>query len=284
MFSLLAKQTLTGQHSLRQRLSQHRSSPMAVGVSLLLAACLSISATAEAQQPAAQQSLERRLEVSAQHTLDVAPDMATLNARLWERTPARATDAAREADPEALKEARARLEDRMGKLIRALEQQGLAREAIQAGSLSVQPNYVQGPVNAEGQPERQVRTQLTRPITLTLDDLDALPDLLDALTHAGVDSLDGVSYDLKDRRAASDKALALAIDRAKDKAALMAERLDINLGRVLLVQETQMPRFQPQMMMRSADAASKEMTSEYRPGQIEIEAEVAIHWTIADTP
>ncbi|WP_245184800.1 SIMPL domain-containing protein [Halomonas salinarum] len=284
MFPLLAKQTLTSRQSLHQRLSQHRSSHMMAGISLLVAACLSISATAEAQQPAAQQSLERRLEVSAHHTLNVAPDMATLNARLWERTPARAADAAREADPEALKEARTRLEERMGKLIRVLEQQGLAREAIQAGSLSVQPNYVQGPVNAEGQSERQVRTQLTRPITLTLDDLDALPDLLDALTSAGVDSLDGVSYDLKDRSAASDKALALAIDRAKGKAALMAERLDINLGRVLLVQETQMPRFQPQMMMRSADAASKEMSTEYRPGQIDIEAEVAVHWTIADTP
>lgn len=284
MFSLLAKYTLTGRQSLHQHRSQHRSSHTVAGISLLLAACLSISATAEAQQPPAQQSLERRLEVSAQHTLDVAPDMATLNARLWERTPARAADAAREADPEALKEARTRLEERMGKLIRTLERQGLSRDAIQAGSLSVQPNYVQGPINAEDQPERQVRTQLTRPITLTLDDIDALPDLLDTLTSAGVDSLDGVSYDLKDRRAASDKALALAIDRAKAKATLMAERLGVDLGHVVLVKETQMPRFQPQMMMRSADTASKEMTSEYRPGQIEIDAEVAVHWTIADTP
>ncbi|WP_242457929.1 SIMPL domain-containing protein [Halomonas sp. YLGW01] len=249
---------------------------------LLLATWLTTGATAQAQPPAVQDQTPGRLEVAAHHTLEVAPDMATLNARLWERTPARAIDSAREASPEALSQARSRLEARMGKLIRTLEADGLPRDAIQAGSLSVQPSYIQGPVDTEGQPERRVRTQLTRPVTLTLDDLEALPGLLDALTTAGVDALDGVSYDLKDRSAASDKALELAIDRAKAKATLMAERLGITLGRVLQVQETQMPRFQPQMMMRAADAAPKESASEYRPGQIEIEAEVAIHWAIAD--
>ncbi|RAR62037.1 SIMPL domain-containing protein [Halomonas sp. I5-271120] len=255
---------------------------MGIRLGLLLAACMTISAAAVAQQPATQEQTPGRLEVSAQHTLEVAPDMATLTARLWERTPARAVDSAREASPEALSEARTRLEGRMGELIRTLEGKGLPRDAIQAGSLSVQPNYVQGPINAEGQPEQRVRTQLTRPITLTLDDLEALPGLLDALTVAGVDSLDGVSYDLKDRSAASDEALGLAIDRAKAKATLMAERLNITLGRVLQVQETQVPSFQPQMMMRAGDASTKEMASEYRPGQIEIDAEVAVQWAIAD--
>ncbi|WP_458525411.1 SIMPL domain-containing protein [Onishia taeanensis] len=262
--------------------SRRTASRPGAGRWLLLAAWLTLSATATAQQPAPQDA-PGRLEVAAHHTLTVTPDMATLSARLWERTPARAADADREAGPEALQEARTRLEDRMGELIRSLEAQGLPRDAIQAGSLSVQPHYVQSRVQRhEDQPERQVRTQLTRPVTLTLDELEALPGLLDALTAAGVDALDGIGYDLKDRSAATDQALGLAIDRANAKATLMADRLGITLGRVLQVQETQMPRFQPQMMMRTADAAPKESSAEYRPGQIEIEAEVAIHWAIAD--
>lgn len=282
MLSHTAQRARTSSTALNRRRLLGRSPRMGFRLGLLLAACMTMSATAAAHQPAPHEQPPGRLEVSAHHTLEVAPDMATLTARLWERTPARAADSAREASPEALSEARSRLEARMGELVRTLEAKGLSRDAIQAGSLSVQPNYVQGPVDAEGQPEQRVRTQLTRPITLTLDDLDTLPGLLDALTVAGVDSLDGVSYDLKDRSAASDEALGLAIDRAKAKATLMAERLDIRLGRVLQVQETQRPSFQPQMMMRASDASAKEMSSEYRPGQIEIDAEVAVHWAIAD--
>ena len=282
MLSHTAQRTQTSPKALNRRRLPGRGPRMGFSLGLLLAACMTMSSTAAAHQPAPHEQPQGRLTVSAHHTLEVAPNMATLSARLWERTPARAVDSAREASPEALSEARSRLEARMGELIRTLEATGLPRSAIQAGSLSVQPSYVQGPVNADGQPDRRVRTQLTRPITMTLDDLEALPDLLDALTTASVDSLDGVSYDLKDRTAASDEALGLAIDRAKAKAALMAERLDIRLGRVLQVQETQMPSFQPQMMMRASDASAKEMTSEYRPGQIEIDAEVEVHWAIAD--
>lgn len=282
MLSHTAQRTQTSPKALNRRRLPGRGPCMGFSIGLLLAACMTMSSTAAAHQPAHHEQPQGRLTVSAHHTLEVAPNMATLSARLWERTPARAVDSAREASPEALSEARSRLEARMGELIRTLEATGLPRSAIQAGSLSVQPSYVQGPINADGQPERRVRTQLTRPITVTLDDLEALPDLLDALTTASVDSLDGVSYDLKDRTAASDEALGLAIDRAKAKAALMAERLDIRLGRVLQVQETQMPSFQPQMMMRASDASAKEMTAEYRPGQIEIDAEVAVHWSIAD--
>lgn len=224
MLSHTAQRAQTNPTPLNRRQRLGRGPRMGFTLGLLLAACMTMSATAAAQQPAPHEQPLGRLTVSAHHTLEVAPNMATLSARLWERTPARAVDSAREASPEALSEARTRLEERMGELIRTLEDTGLPRDAIQAGSLSVQPSYVQGPVNTDGQAERRVRTQLTRPITVTLNDLEALPDLLDALTASSVNSLDGVSYDLKDRSAASDEALGLAIDRAKAKANLMAER------------------------------------------------------------
>lgn len=230
------------------------------------------------------ETLEHHLQVQAQSELSVAPDMATLDARLWERTPSVAQDGSEQTDPKALGEARDRLEQRTGELIRQLESQGTDSAAISAGSLSVRPDYIQRP-GPDGEPgQTLVRTQLERPISLRVDDLSRLPAILDALTQAGVDSLDGVTYDLKDRDAATDKALAKALEKARHKARLMAETLDIQLGRIIQVEETGTPRFSPQMMsMRSSDAMESKAAPEYRPGEITLDASVRVAWSIAET-
>ncbi|MCL7940000.1 SIMPL domain-containing protein [Halomonas sp. ATCH28] len=223
----------------------------------------------------------RRLEVQAEAEMEVVPDRATLSARLWEHTPAIAQREATANDPDALREARDRLEARAAGLIRALEEAGLAREAIRAGSLNVQPEHLPGEPHAEGERETLVRTRLERPIRLQLDDLEQLPRLLDALTEAGVDSLDGVSYDLADRDGATDQALVKALEKARHKATLMAETLGIGLGEVIAVSETRSPVFQPRMMAMTADARESLPQAEYRPGTISIEAGVSVSWAIA---
>ncbi|MDR9439285.1 MAG: SIMPL domain-containing protein [Halomonas sp.] len=222
----------------------------------------------------------RRLEVQAEAELQVVPDRATLSARLWEHTPATAQREESASDPDALRKARDRLETRSAGLIRALEEAGLERQAIRAGSLNVQPEHLPGERRAEGKHETLVRTRLERPLRLQLDDLEQLPVLLDALTEAGVDALDGVSYDLADRDAATDEALIKALEKARHKATLMAETLGIGLGEVIAVSETRSPLFQPRMMAMSADARESLPRAEYRPGTITIEAGVGVSWKI----
>ncbi|MGM0983552.1 MAG: SIMPL domain-containing protein [Pseudomonadota bacterium] len=221
-----------------------------------------------------------RLDVQAQAELQVVPDRATLSARLWEKTPAitRGEDSAN--DPGALREARERLEARAAGLIRTLEEAGLEREAIRAGSLNVQPEHLPGKPRSEGERETLVRTRLERPVRIQLDDLEQLPGLLDALMEAGVDALDGVSYDLADRDRATDEALVKALEKARHKATLMAETLDIELGEIVSVSETRSPVFQPRMMAMSADARESAPQAEYRPGTITIEAGVSVSWEI----
>ncbi len=241
-----------------------------IGLGLLVGALLATPALA-------QDSPDRQLNVQAQATLEVVPDKATLSARLWERTPLLAVDAT--PDPEALGEARARLEERTGELIRTLEAAGLDGEAINAGSLQVRPDQVHS--QHDGEREVRVRTQLERPIQLSLSDLEQVPTILDALTEAGVDALDGIQYDLMDRDAATDRALAQALERARHKAELMAETLGVELGGVLRVQETQAPVFMPRMMSARADMAeSGGAPAEYRPGRIAIDAGVDVSWEI----
>lgn len=220
------------------------------------------------------------LHVQAQSSLDVAPDMARLNARLWERTPAVARSEA-DNDTQALGDARDQLESRTGDLIRALEDAGVESRDIQAGSLNVRPEIISRSQQSDDA-EDQVRTQVERPVSVTIRDLERLPRILDALTAAGVDALDGVEYDLKDRDAATDKALSKALERARHKAELMADTLKVKLGDVTNVEETQSPTYTPRTMMMRAESADAKSAPEYRAGEIAIDAGVNVTWEIED--
>ncbi|MCE9681245.1 SIMPL domain-containing protein [Halomonas alkalisoli] len=245
----------------------------------LLAGALvaTVSFTAMAVQA---DDIRSRLDVQAEAQLEVVPDRAALNARLWERTPAVARDEESPSDPAALREARDRLEERAAVLIRTLEEAGVERDAISAGSLNVQPEYLPGARTSEGERETLVRTRLERPFQVKVADLERLPLLLDALTKAGVNALDGVMYDLADRDAATDEALVMALEKARHKAELMASTLGVTLGPVITVSETQSPIYAPRMMAMSADMRESAPQAEYRPGTVTIDAGVSVSWTI----
>ncbi|MGO2242192.1 MAG: SIMPL domain-containing protein [Halomonas sp.] len=223
------------------------------------------------------------LNVQAQSWVEVEPDKATLNARLWENTPALST--LEESDSSALTDARERLETRARELIEQMEATGLERSAINAGSLNVYPEHVQGQRNEDGEHETLQRTRLERPVTVELTDLDQLSEVLDALIAAGVNALDGVQFDLQDRDSATDEALVKALEKAQHKANLMADSLDAELGHVQRIEETQSPIFQPRMMMMRAESASADASqsggaSDYSPGTIRIDAGVSVEWAL----
>ena len=259
--------------SLRLR---HLNRLATVGLGLALA---SLAATPSL---AAESATPRYLDIQAQSELKVAPDEATLSARLWELTPAIAQENDSGDHGQALAEARQRLEDRAAELISALEEAGLSREAINAGSLRVQQEMLHRTRQGNDNPIPMVRTRLERPVTLAISDLDSLPTLLDALTEAGVNALDGVSYDLADRDAASDRALTQALERARAKAELMADALGVELGEVIHVSETNAPVFQPRMMAMRADMAESGGNADYSPGSLTIDAGVQVRWGLAE--
>lgn len=232
--------------------------------------------------PAAQAASPKpsQLNVQAQAWVEVAPDKATLTARLWENTPA--VSSIEDTDSAALSDARERLESRASQLIEAMEGIGIEQRAINAGSLNVYPDYIAGPRNENGEQETMQRTRLERPFSVELTDLDQLGDAFDALIGAGVNALDGVQFDLQDREAATDEALVKALEKARHKADLMASTLEVELGHVQRVEEVQSPVFQPRMMAMRAesDAAGSGAASDYRPGTIRIDAEVNVEWTL----
>ena len=233
--------------------------------------------------PAAQANDAPRLSVQANAHVEVVPDTATLNARLWEETPA--IDRQAEEDEAALGNAREKLETRARELINTLEAQGIDRDDISAGSLNIYPHQIHQRTE-DGNGETLKRTRIERPFTVTLNDTEQVSTILDALIGAGVNQLDGVEFDLKDRDEVTDEALVKALESARRKATLMAETLGAELGSVNHIEETHSPSFQPRMMAMSAElsdaAGGSAPKSEYRPGTIRIDAGVSVEWSLKE--
>lgn len=271
-------------------LERRRPGSMTGRVSLLSTLILGTLAVTSLAAPSfAGASEASRLQVQAQSSIEVTPDQATVNARLWEDTPAvdLSSEKQREQHAKARRDARKTLEQRAAGLIETLEENtDIERDAINAGSLSVYPQRTNRPDTQGDKSKMLTRTRLERPISIKLEDLDKTEAVLNALMENGVNRLDGVTFDLKDRDSATDEALVKALEKARHKATLMADSLDVDLGRVMHVQETRAPSFAPRMMSVSADARGKAESSatqpEYRPGTIDIDAGVTVEWALGE--
>ena len=256
---------------------------LALGTSLFFMS-LPLLADRHTQSPAPGQ-----LSVSAYGEVNVTPDKATLSASLWEKTPTILADDAEQRDPQAMQDARTKLERRVAQLVTALETEGVESKRITAGSMTVAQEHSYGDVVRHNQRERLVRTRVERPIQVELHDLDQVPFVLDALTEAGVDRLGGVNYALQNAEQAEQDALAKAIATAKAEAQVMADGLGETLDRVLSVSKSgrnsPVPYAQPQMMMMRESVApssgqAESSESEYRSGQIKVSANVDVRWML----
>lgn len=247
---------------------------------VLLASVLAVAAGCSAPPPPhADQA--RTVHVRADASVDIPPDMATIHATLREQTPAVPADTQSSTDASVLGQSRGQLEDRVGNLIRSIEKAGIAEKDISAGSLNISPETFTQGGDSDHQGQRMVRTRLQRPVTLTVHDLDKVPQIIDALTQAGVDNLSGVDYSLENPDEASDKALQQALERAKAKAELMVGSLGAKLSKVNKVEEVSNSPVGPRVMMaRAASPASSKSAPEYRKGQISRKASVDVTWSV----
>jgi len=253
----------------------------------LLAASALVAASLSAPAIAAESPEPGRIHVTASGHVEVAPDKATLSARLWEQTPFVEADQPEKQDPADMRKAREALEERVGELILSLEEMGIESRRIEAGSLTIRNTQNHQRLD-NGDHQRMVATRVERPIEVTLHDTELVPEVLTTLTRAGVNHLSGVGYGVKDMDAARRDALADALSNAREEALVIASGLDVELGRVIEVTRGQGNSRPPQSMpmarmslAESADAGASQ-NSEYRAGETTVNATVSVSWEIAD--
>ena len=192
----------------------------AVLSALLAATC---AAAAQAQSPAPAERLfdATTFNLSAYGETRVVPDQATIT--LGVQTKADTAQAAMAQNAE-----------RMASVMAALRRAGLAERDVQTSNLSLEAQYDYQP----NLPPRLTGYQASNDVTVTVHDLVRLGPVIDAVTSAGANQINGIGFGLNDPMAAENAARpSHAVKALKAKADLYAAATGYHVVRLVNLSE-----------------------------------------------
>lgn len=139
----------------------------------------------------------------------------------------------------------------------ALRAAGIQERDIQTSQMSLQPQYDY----QNRQTPRITGYEVRNTVSARSDNLNQVGPMLDALVSSGVNNINGVTFSIKNSKAAKDKARTDAIQHARAKAQSMATAAGVRLGQVMEISEhTNSFQPQPQMMMARSMGGAQEST------------------------
>jgi uncharacterized protein YggE len=192
--------------------------PRAAGlVAALMLATIPLTAGA---QTVVMPDTQSSLSLSARGETQVQPDEASVSIGVQTK----AATAAEAMSQNALA---------MHGVMAALKEKGLPDQAIQTAGVNLNPQYDYQP----NQPPHLDGYLASNSVTVTVDNLAKLGPVIDAVTQGGANQINGVSFGLKDRRAAEDVARLAAVKDLRAKADLYAEATGYHLGRLIRLSE-----------------------------------------------
>ena len=162
------------------------------------------------------------LSVTGYAEAKIAPDQATVSVNVY-------------TENKELAVAKKQQDRKVKKLVALALKQGVKKNHISTHYANVQPLYDYIKLTKK----RRFRAHsLTNRISIKMDDLEKVGPLVDSLVAAEFDRIQGVNFTLKNRRAHQEKLLKQALSNAKQKAEMMADALDTDIGRPLKVSES----------------------------------------------
>lgn len=163
---------------------------------------------------------EHTIQVGGQGRVTVTPDKATVSLGVTVERPN--AKAAREAAAAS-----------MTKVVAAIKALGIADADIATANVSLSPVY-DYPTNSQ---PRIRGYQLQNTVTVTVNDLDKVSDVIDDGIQAGATQVNGISFDVKDRAAAEATAREAAVKDARAKADTLANGLGVTITGVASIAE-----------------------------------------------
>lgn len=190
---------------------------LATGLVLGLGSAFAAVAQAVPAQVAADGTL---LSISAEGEVKRAPDIARLSTGV----------VTRDADAQAAMDANAA---QMQKVIAAIKRAGIADADIQTSGVNLFPQYRYG----EDQPPEITGYEAHNTVEITVRDIEALGEVVDALVAAGANQINGPSFDVEDKQAAFDEARRIALENARGRALMYAQTLGMQVERIVSISE-----------------------------------------------
>ncbi|HEY2230529.1 MAG TPA: SIMPL domain-containing protein [Xanthobacteraceae bacterium] len=233
---------------------------MALAAILLLACSPASAQTAPATQNA------RTLNVVGNAEVHVAPDAALVTTGVLTESDTAAA---------ALKANSATL----AKVVEAIRAFGVEAKDLQTSGLSLMPRYQLDKLSS-GDRQRIIGYTAVNQLSVRVRDLAKLGDLLDKVTAAGANRIDGIEFIISNQEGLLEEARQKAVADAKARAELYARAGGFSLGKVMSLTEEAVPSARPmaRAMMGSGAAAPVPVEA----GEMTLSVRVRVVWSLAD--
>lgn len=169
----------------------------------------------------------------------------------------------------------------INKIMAALASEGIAEKDMQTANYSIWPEQDRDPRD-----DSQLRVtgyRVSNMINVTVEDIDKVADVLGAVTTAGANSINGVSFSVEDAAELEQLAREEAMADARKRAASLAALANVSLGQVLSISTVSggngpMPLMvQSRMEAFGGDAMNKPGIA---PGELSVSVQVYVIYAI----
>lgn len=165
---------------------------------------------------------EDRFSVSGSGIVYAKADIASINLGFKTDTKKTAAEATVESS------------SKMNDIIKAVKGLGIEEKDIKTNQYSLNPVY--NYTNAKGQ--ELVGYEVYQSLTIKVRDLTKIGDIIARSTEKGANQVGGISFTIDDEYELKNQARELAINKAKEKAELIAKQAGMELGKVKSVSES----------------------------------------------
>ena len=230
---------------------------------------------------------ENTISVSGSAEVDAAPDIAHFSFTVKETA-------------KTTKEAQDTISEKVSKILAGLENLDLDEKDIKTESYTMYPKYeyvrvdqkqqetgIDGTIYFPGQERKQIQVgfDVSQNVSVKLRDFDRVPEALTLFADIGVENLYGPNFQIDEPDALQDKARAMAIDEAKEKAQQLAKDLGVKLGKVVSFNEGgngyyPEPYYAKGLMAMDAVSESANYAPELPVGENTITSSVTIIYSI----
>jgi uncharacterized protein YggE len=165
---------------------------------------------------------------------------------------------------------------RSSAVVAAIAKAGIPKSDIKTVDYSLEPQ-----MNWDTNPPKITGYSASNTVSVRTKDMGKIGDLIDAAIAAGANNVQGVRFDVEDKRKLRQKALVLAVKKAEGKAQAIAEALGGKLGPAISASES-IDEYAP--YSRNYAMAYKMSAPEARtpisPGEASVSARVKVVYSI----
>ena len=215
-----------------------------------------------------QKNNEDRFSVSGSGTVYAKADIANITIGLKTETKKTAAEATKDST------------EKMNEIVKAVKDLGVEEKDIKTTNYYLNPVYNW----TEQKGQQLIGYEVSQNVTLKVRDLGSIGDIIARTTEKGANQIGGISFTIDDEYELRNEARALAIEKAKAKAEMIAQESGMELGKIKSVLENS---YQPvidyaysnarkEMISLEADQAAGVAAPSIESGQNEIRVEVTL--------